>query len=210
MFSGIVEAKTKLLNFAANPQNPSETRIEIEKPIEFEDLSIGDSIAVNGVCLTLEKFTNTTLQFCLGAETLNITGWSAQTLAKLPLNLERSLKFGDRIHGHIVLGHVDGLCEVTSIKNENGCLIVRLKVPQEQLPLIWPKGSVCLQGVSLTINAVTNDGFEVCLIPETLRQTNLVDIQVGDQLNLEVDQMARGLQRQFELNKARGTNEHNL
>ncbi len=196
MFSGIVEAKTNLLS--CTPENPKPqqvTQIIVEKPSEFRDISVGDSIAVNGVCLTLEDFNATTMQFALGAETLKVTGWTAQNLRQRPLNLERSLRFGDRLHGHLVSGHVDAMGKVTYSEDLGGSWLLKVQVPAQLSPMVWPKGSIAINGVSLTINAVSQNEVEVCLIPETLKRTNLSSLQVGDQVTLEVDPMARALQR---------------
>src|SRR4051812_1007571 len=106
MFSGIVEAQSRILK-AEQDQNL--VRITVEKPTDFNDLNAGDSIATSGVCLTVERFDEKTIQFALGAETLQVTGWTAEKLKGLQVNLERSLRFGDRVHGHVVSGHVDAV-----------------------------------------------------------------------------------------------------
>jgi riboflavin synthase len=196
MFSGIVEVKTNLLSCTPENPNPQQaTQIIVEKPSEFKDISLGDSIAINGVCLTLERFDATTMQFALGAETLKVTGWTAQNLKLRPLNLERSLRFGDRLHGHLVSGHVDAMGKVIRSEDLGGSWLLTVQIPAELSAMVWPKGSIAINGVSLTINAVKQNEVEVCLIPETLRRTNLSSLLVGDQVTLEVDPMARALQR---------------
>lgn len=202
MFSGIVEAKVNLLEYTPDlPNTPTTIQIIVEKPSSFSDLSIGDSIALNGVCLTLEVITETSLQFSLGMETIKICGFSEKQLRERPINLERSLRFNDRIHGHIVTGHVDGMGVVRTLVDHGGCRIFQIGVPDQLLSFIWKKGSICLNGVSLTVNEVHGDIIEVCLIPETLRRTNLADIAVGSQVTLEVDQMARGISRILKLGR---------
>jgi riboflavin synthase len=192
MFSGIVEARSELLSYT--PENQS-VRIQIKRPPHFEDIHRGDSIAVNGVCLTVEKFDDQKIEFVLGAETLKVLRWDQSQLAARPLNLERSIAVGDRIHGHFVLGHVDGLAVCTKSDALGDCHILRIQLPETFAAYVWYKGSITLAGVSLTINDVTGSEIEVCLIPETIRATNLTSFKAGHQVPFEVDQMARAFVR---------------
>lgn len=196
MFSGIVESQKPLVDCW---KQADVLRVSIEKPKEFNDLSVGDSIAVNGVCLTLEDFDRDQMSFALAAETLQLTQWTAQELKGQIVNLERSLGLGSRIHGHLVLGHVDAMGRVVE-KNfmaESGFLDIEL--PGYLAHYVWKKGSVALNGVSLTINQVAkapqNDRIvlSLCLIPETLKRTNLGLLELGNLITVEVDNMARGL-----------------
>jgi riboflavin synthase len=199
MFSGIVEAQAKLLDFKADHQK---YQIKIEKPQTFNDIALGDSISVNGVCLTVEEFDEHFIQFSIGLETLRVTGWNQKKLEILPLNLERSLRMSDRMHGHMVAGHVDGLAMITALRDEGNSRILSLKIGQrELLPLLWQKGSVALNGVSLTINKVSGDDIEVCLIPETLKRTNFSVLNIGDIVTVEADQWARAVHRAIEMEK---------
>lgn len=196
MFSGIVEALSPVKSARANGQL---VQIEVARPPEFTDIKNGDSIATNGVCLTVEKFDDQTIQFALGAETLHITGWTEQALANSHVNLERSLRMGDRLHGHMVSGHVDGVGQVTKAHEDGGSLFLDVKTPDHLKRYIWKKGSWAVNGVSLTINNVTDDGVvSMCLIPETIKRTNLGSIKVGQTVNLEIDMMARGMITFFE------------
>jgi riboflavin synthase len=198
MFAGIVEAKTELLEYTApDPKTALPTRIKIKKPNDFNDLSIGDSISVNGVCLTVEAFDEAHMQFALGAETLKVTGWNSTNLGTRPLNLERSLRLQDRVHGHFVSGHVDGVGTVLRLSDEKGSRILVVAVEARLHQYLWPKGSVALNGVSLTINAVARGELEVCLVPETLKRTNFSDLLEGDQVTIEVDPFARGMAHYF-------------
>lgn len=203
MFTGIVEATARVLNIN---EGRSVVRLEIEKPASFQDVKIGDSISVNGICLTVETFDEKRLQFALAAETLQVTGWKPEDLQKATLNLERSLKFGDRIHGHLVSGHVDTMAEVTEVKPEGESLFVQIKIPTQLKSYFWPKGSITINGVSLTINKVSEQDpkldsrvadpdtlIEVCLIPETLKQTNLAQLKQGEKVTVEIDTLARGM-----------------
>lgn len=191
MFSGIVETISRITQ--SRPE-PGVMRISVEKPLEFNDLKTGDSIALDGVCLTLESFDSQSLQFALGDETLKVTGWTPESVRGKTVNLERSLRLGDRIHGHLVTGHVDGLGTVTGSESLGGeTLRLRVRFPVALKPYIWPKGSIAINGVSLTLNRVEGEEFEVGLIPETVKRTGLGRLTPGDAVNLEVDNMARGL-----------------
>lgn len=187
MFSGIIEATAPILSVDLRGDLLT---ISVQRPADFDDVKLGDSISTNGVCLTVEKFSPTQLQFTLGAETLKITGWQKENLVGQELNLERSLRFGDRMHGHFVSGHVDATTEVLSVQRGESWN-VRLSKQTLNSKMLWSKGSVALQGVSLTINEVTEKYFSVCLIPETLLRTNLKNLNPGDLINVEYDTWAK-------------------
>ncbi len=198
MFSGIVESVQPILSVQ---KGQSVLRISTKKPIEFNDLRSGDSISTDGVCLTLESFDENTLTFALAFETLRILQWpleNPETLIGRKLNLERSLRFGDRIHGHLVTGHVDSLGLVTKSEGQGENWFLDVKVADSVRPFVWKKGSVTLNGVSLTVNEVKNDVVSVCLIPETLKRTNLADIRVGSAINVEPDYMAKAMQNMLQ------------
>ncbi len=190
MFSGIIEFKSKVIDLS---ELNGAFKVRVERPKSFEDICLGDSVAVNGVCLTVEEFDSQSLSFTIGYETLLVTHWIKEDLATTTLNLERSLKFGDRIHGHLVSGHVDAMAILESLKDEGECKILKLSFPQEYSVYIWKKGSVTLNGVSLTVNNVAENTFEVCLIPETIRQTNLCDLNIGSSVCFEIDHFARAM-----------------
>ncbi len=196
MFSGIIEAKSKVLSAQ---RRSGSVVIEVEKPKEFDDLAEGQSIANDGVCLTIEVFDSKSMRFALAAETLHITGWNPELLTGYEMNLERSIRFGDRVHGHFVTGHVDARVLVDEISDEGESRWIWVRFPERLAPMIWKKGSVALNGVSLTINDVQDLRFSVCLIRETLNRTNLSKLKPGDPINLEVDTMARAINRQFEV-----------
>ena len=194
MFSGIIEASVAVKNTELSDQL---IRMTLEKPSFFNDLSVGDSIACNGVCLTVERFDEQEMVFALAAETLQITGWRADQLATMQWNVERSLAFGSRMHGHLVTGHVDQQARVSAANYEGDSLVVELEIAKKS-PYLWRKGSVTINGVSLTLNEVElkdsgEQRFSVCLIPETLERTNLKSLQVGDSVNIEFDYMAKGI-----------------
>ena len=196
MFSGIVETTASVVR-----ATPGEAilKLVLERPPSFDDLTVGDSIAVNGCCLTVETFDAREMSFALGPETLKVTGWSAAKLPGTQLNVERSLRLNDRIHGHLVTGHVDTLSEITGVDKTSETVQLRVAFPHNLKMFIWPKGSVAINGVSLTVNAVEDleqtSTFTLGLIPETLRRTNLGELKLGSRVNLELDNMARGLVR---------------
>jgi len=195
MFSGIVEAVGTVTKAQAGA---GVLRLWIERPSDFTDLKIGDSIATNGVCLTLESQDSQNLVFALAAETLAVLGEAPEQASAWigrRLNLERSLRFGDRIHGHLVTGHVDSLGIIQARKQDGESLFLTIQVQDSVLPLVWKKGSVTVNGTSLTVNAVNGSCVELCLIPETQKRTNLGAVQVGDRVTIEPDYMARAIRR---------------
>ncbi len=196
MFSGIVEAQSKIIKTEALNQA---VRIQIERPVHFDDLKIGDSICTNGVCLTIEKFDEKIIQFCLAAETLKVIGSHFNNWKKYKLNLERSLQFGDRVHGHLVTGHVDATAEIKKTYQQGDNWFLEIQVPKSLQNYFWQKGSACINGVSLTVNAVSADGvIDLCLIPETVKATNLTEYKANEFVSLECDYLARYIANQQE------------
>lgn len=165
----------------------------IQRPSDFDDLKRGDSIAVDGVCLTLETFDPNQLTFTLGPETLKVTEWTRPRVLDRVVNLERSLRLNDRIHGHLVTGHVDSLGKVVARETFGDTLRLTIEIPENLRRFVWTKGSVAINGVSLTVNRTEGRSFQVGLIPETLKRTNLDGLEIGAGVNLEIDNMARGL-----------------
>jgi riboflavin synthase len=164
-------------------------------------IALGASIAISGVCLTVveaaPRNSGARLTFDVGAETLAVT-----TLGSLQpgdkVNLERALRMGDELGGHIVSGHVDGIAEIRSRRDFDSMAHFRFHVPSALARFIAPKGSVALEGTSLTVNAVEGEDFEVLLIPHTLAVTAWRGRKTGDRVNIEVDQMARYAARLIE------------
>lgn len=136
MFTGIIESTAQITRIE---KNGSVYQILIQKPAGFDDIKIGDSIAVNGVCLTVEKFDDKTIQFAIGPETLKITKWENALAKDMALNVERSLRFGDRIHGHLVTGHVDGIGQVIDTLNNDGTLFFAVQIPDAFKKYVWKK-----------------------------------------------------------------------
>lgn len=186
MFAGIVEACASIRSVRNHPQV---IKITVEIPPEWDDLKGGDSVAVNGICLTVEEFSSEALSFSLAPETLRVSSWAPNTNERV--NLERSLRFGDRVHGHFVNGHVDESGRVSEIVDGDGIRDITIEFSSSFAPFVWRKGSVAIHGVSLTVNEASADRFRVGVIPETLRRTNLGLLKKGDRVNLEADAMAR-------------------
>ena len=196
MFSGIIAALgiVKKITFS----NIYSIDIEIKKITldEFEDLNnpikIGSSIACSGVCLTVKDRKNKILTFDVSQETMRKTNLSEWREGKI-VNLERALKVGDEIGGHYVSGHVDTILKVQKIQQEQGSNILFIKLNKEISPFIASKGSITLEGISLTVNDVTDDFFNVNIIPFTWNNTNLFYIKANESLNVEIDLLARYL-----------------
>jgi len=190
VFSGIIEACQPVERMEPRDQT---LKVYFKRPPFFSDIKLGDSVAVNGVCLTVESLSDDLMGFSIGHETLKVTGWTLNTLEQVSANLERSLTMGDRIHGHLISGHVDGMGTLVALETLGENRLLTVSFQNHLRPYIWPKGSVAINGVSLTINGLKGDSFTVCLIPETLRRTNLRDLLIGDAVTLEVDSFARGM-----------------
>jgi riboflavin synthase len=185
MFSGLVQSIGVI---SARVARGPGLRLTISS--ELGMLTLGESVAVSGVCLTVVACTPRGFEADVSQETVQKT-----TLALLTngsqVNLERALALGDRLGGHLVQGHVDGVAEVLATEPVGEALRVVVRPPPELARLLAPKGSVCLDGVSLTVNASQPEAFEVMLIPETLSRTTLQGVSRGRKLNLEVDLLAR-------------------
>lgn len=196
MFSGIVEATSPVIEAR---EGGGVLQIHVKKPSQFDDLNIGDSVAVDGICLTVEEIKPDAVRMTLGPETLRVTGWTKERVINRVFNLERSLRLNDRIHGHLVTGHVDTMSFVTACDWRGEALDLKIAIPETLRDLIWPKGSIAINGVSLTINQVSDGEFSVGLIPETLKRTNLHLLKVGERVTLEADNVARGLRHMARL-----------
>jgi riboflavin synthase len=192
MFSGIVESTVEAIKDSILSKGSSLT-FKVVRPVSFDDLKLGDSIAVNGICLTVEAMTSETLQFTMGSETLKILSKNVDYFLDHKLNLERSLRYGDRVHGHLVTGHVEGLGRVEHVFQDGESWLMQIKLPASLVKNVWSKGSIALNGVSLTINLVDQDCVGVCLIPETIKKTNLVDYPLGSFVTVETDYYAKVL-----------------
>lgn len=187
MFSGIVQEKGKFLRkFKGN--NKYQLEIKAEKVLE--NVKTGDSIAVNGVCLTVVDYGSDYFRADVMPETLKATNLGDLEPDSI-LNLEQSLKANDFIGGHFVTGHVDSTAVVKSIKKENNAQIIEMKVDQETEKFIVQKGSVALNGVSLTVMGIENGILKISLIPESWAETNLSLLSAGDRVNIETDMLGK-------------------
>ena len=181
MFTGIVQAVGRIVRVAP---------LEIDCPqLDRSDLAVGDSVCVQGVCLTVTRLTASGFAADVSAETRSVTAGLEREGGAV--NLEKSLALGDRLGGHLVSGHVDGVGEVARF--DDG--VLRVRAPREIERFIARKGSICIDGVSLTVNAVRGAEFEVTLIPHTRAVTTLSRLAAGARVNLEVDLVARYVER---------------
>jgi riboflavin synthase len=194
MFTGIINAVGEI---ARAQTRGGDMRLAIHAgKLDLTDVAIGDSICVAGVCLTAVAIEATQFSADVSVETLSCT-----TLATLQVgdrvNLEKSLRLADRLGGHLVSGHVDGVGRVVAVEPEARSQRWRFEVPEELSRYIAAKGSVCIDGVSLTVNDVAANRFGVNLIPHTVDATTFCDKRVGDAVNIEVDIIARYLERMY-------------
>ncbi|HBE67478.1 MAG TPA: riboflavin synthase [Planctomycetaceae bacterium] len=193
MFSGLVEAKASVQ--ALEPE-PGGVRLTISRPAQFDDISLGDSIAISGCCLTVVKFSETSMEFQAGEETLSKTKLGQLSVAS-EVNCERSLALGDRLGGHLVTGHVDGLGTLSHRGDNAEWSDLEFSAPEPLCKQMASKGSITVDGVSLTLVKVTDSLFSVALIPHTLAETTLGELKVGDSVNLETDLLAKYVARQL-------------
>ena len=190
MFKGIIAAVGRIDRVE---RSKGGLRLSIESgKLGLRDVAVGDSIAVNGACLTVVKRGGKSFSVDVSRETLRVT---AGLDREGGVNLEKALKLSDRLDGHLVLGHVDGVGKVVKVERAGGNVLLRVRAPGSLARYIARKGSVAVHGVSLTVNAVRGAEFEVNLIPHTLAVTTLRNLRAGDRVNLEVDPLARYAER---------------
>lgn len=187
MFTGIIEEVGRLKNLRGG-------RIEISCAAVLEDVKIGDSIDVNGICLTVVEFGENFFAADVMPETLRKTSLAELNRGGL-VNLERALKLGDRFGGHIVSGHIDGVGKILSIRAEGNALLIDVAAENFLLRQIAPKGSVALDGISLTIVDAGAESFSVSMIPHTREVTNFKSKRVGSPVNIETDVLAKYVER---------------
>jgi riboflavin synthase len=192
MFTGIVQSTGEVARIDALEQG---VRMRIRcLELAPADWSEGDSISVSGCCLTALALDQESFSADLSGETLARTSLGGLQLGD-PVNLEPALALGDRLGGHLVTGHVDGLAEVIAVRPAGESRVLRFRVPDDLSRFVAEKGSVTLDGVSLTVNTVAANEFEVNLIPHTWQVTTLGRLAVGDRVNLEIDLLARYMDR---------------
>ena len=194
MFTGIIE---ELGTVERIERTADAARLTIRGPLVVDGAGHGDSISVNGVCLTVVDQTPDTFTADVMAQTLSMSTLERATPGT-PVNLERAALVGGRLGGHIVQGHIDGTATVLSIDDGSAWRVVRFSLSPDVAPLVARKGSIAVDGVSLTVSAVGRDWFEVSLIPETLAATTLGMLAPGARVNIETDILARHVARMAE------------
>ena len=192
MFTGIITDVGEILEL----EKRGDLRARIKTNYDTNGIAFGASIACDGICLTVVDFGDNWFDVEISAETVSksVIG-SGLWRIKHSVNLERSLKVGDELGGHIVSGHVDGIAKVSSIKDEGDSTRFMFEVPEELARFIAPKGSVALNGTSLTVNEVKDNSFGINLVPHTKKVTSWGKTKVGDPINLEIDTLARYVAR---------------
>lgn len=192
MFTGLIEGVGRV---AALEPRGGDVRLRIAVgSLPFADVALGESIAVSGVCLTVIEFDAGSFAADASTETLGLTTLGGMVVGQA-VNLERAMRPTDRLGGHLVSGHVDGVGRVLSVHDDARAQRWRFAAPEPLSKYIATKGSICVDGVSLTVNAVDGEGFEVALIPHTVSHTAFASTRVGDPVNLEIDLVARYVER---------------
>jgi len=191
VFTGLVEEIGEIVAVEASGDG---TRLTVRAPLAVEDAQHGASIAVSGVCLTVVGWGSDWFAADVMRETVDVTTIGAKSPGAR-VNVERALRADDRLGGHIVQGHVDGTSEVLDVRPGDAWRVIRFALDPEHAPLVTKKGSITVDGVSLTVSDAGTDWFEVSLIPETLEATTLGALAVGDRVNIETDILARHIAR---------------
>lgn len=191
MFTGIVEEIGKIKSIR---QKNEGLGFLIDSQVVISDLKVGDSIAVNGACLTCTKIESSAFWVDVSKETLNKSNLSLSNVG-FEVNLERALRLSDRLSGHIVLGHVDCTARLLSIKNTGDFYILRIELPKEIARYVVLKGSVCVEGISLTVSNLAENYFEAAIIPHTFNNTALKFRKSSYKLNIEVDYFSKYIER---------------
>lgn len=206
MFTGIIEEIGTIQKMKKGPQS---LRLTLSAQTVLEDTNIGDSIATSGVCLTVTDQTASTFSVDVMYETLNRSSLAALNVGS-KVNLERALTLQKRLGGHLMSGHVDGLASLISLKEEDIAWIYRFKVDASLTKYMVEKGSIGIDGISLTLIDVTKDEFAVSIIPHTQANTTLAALKVGDKVNIEVDMMSKYVEKILGVSKPKGLSEERL
>lgn len=190
MFSGIIENKGFVFKF----EKQKDFRLVLDTNLKYKDIKKGSSVCCNGICLTViskkKKKKYTQLSFDVSQETINCSNFNVIKKGD-EINIEKSLRVGDEISGHFVFGHVDDTSKLISIKKVGDSHEIKLEISKKIKKFIAKKGSVSLNGISLTVNQVKNNFIVLNIIPFTWLNTNLKGLKIGDRINLEVDMLAR-------------------
>lgn len=191
MFTGIIEEIGTVVNIVSGIKS---SRVTISANVIFSDLKLGDSVATNGVCLTVSALTSSTFTADVMHETLKYTSL-AGLASGIRVNLERAMTADGRFGGHIVSGHIDGTGIVRGIKRDDNAVIYTISAESDIVKYTVKKGSIAIDGISLTVTHVDDSSFSVSIIPHTLQETVLVDRKSGDIVNLEVDMLAKYIEK---------------
>jgi len=199
MFTGIIEAVGSIRSIKHHAKDMTIT-VDCGE-LDLGDVKLGDSIAHNGVCLTVTQLHDNGYDVDISHETIQRSGFSGIKTG-FPMNLEKAMQVTSRFGGHIVSGHVDGVGEISSITQIGSAVEYWIKAPDELAKYIAEKGSITIDGISLTTNAIDGAAFKLTIIPHTISQTTMANYQVGTRVNLEVDVVARYLERLLQGDKA--------
>jgi riboflavin synthase len=191
MFTGIIEDKGRFLRVEYQGQKK---RLTLELPMNLTEVQLGDSININGVCLTIVEKRGQTIQLDLSPETLQKTVLGGLKEGD-KVNLERALRLTDRLGGHIVTGHIDGIGIIVEKRKEMDFLNFKIRIPKSISKYVVQKGSIAIDGISLTVNESQGEDIQLSLIPYTLEKTTLMDKKVGDQVNVESDVLGKYVEK---------------
>ncbi len=195
MFTGIVEGIGKIHTLKKNTKNRSAVNLTVDLGKHAKGLKLGQSVALNGVCLTVTGISKSKCDFEMIEETTKKTDLGNLHVGSI-VNIERSLKVGDRLEGHFVLGHVDGVGTIKKIEKLPKEIKIWFKIPKHLARFVVQKGSIALDGISLTVVDVKKNTASVCLIPHTVKMTNFQTRRVGDKINIETDILGKYLLKQ--------------
>jgi riboflavin synthase len=191
MFTGLIEDTGRVVGF---DRSGKAGLLRVKSSLPLDEIAIGDSVAVNGACLTVTRKSDGVLTFDVSPESLSATTLGSLTSGSM-VNLERAMRLGDRMGGHIVTGHIDAIGRLARSNEVSGNHVLEFTLPAENSRYLVAKGSVTINGISLTVNNVTQGGFSVNIIPHTLTATTLHTIGPGDQVNIETDIIGKYVER---------------
>ena len=198
MFTGIIQSKGNIKEILSSREG---ARLKINtNDLDLSDSKIGDSIAVDGVCWTVTQLSGDGFTADVSNETLACTTFSGLKQEQ-EVNLEKSLRANQGIDGHLVSGHVDGIGSVSSVEKDGDSVRIQIEAQNDIIKYIAKKGSICINGVSLTVNRVVKNIFDVNIVPHTLSATTLADLSLNSNVNLEIDQIARYVERLLSQNE---------
>ncbi len=191
MFTGIIEEIGRIKKFQLTQKN---ALIEIECKKILEEIKIGDSVAINGVCQTVTTISNNSFTADVSTETLKVTNFSNFKIGDF-VNLERALTLQSRLGGHIISGHVDNIAKIENISQNSDFYLFSISIPKDIEKYVVKKGSICINGISLTVANISDRTIELAIIPHTYKNTNLQYLKANDNVNIEVDMLAKYVEK---------------